>query len=84
MGAILYCFIGTVFIIVPVVEGKVWHCQTKAALCQKPYEPAVSGRKLTPLGKRGGAVEFEVPAVVKMTFLIEVIVNRRMDRSEFL
>ena len=61
-----------------------WHCQTKVALCQKPYEPAVSGRKFTPLGKRDGAIEFEVPAVQKMTFLVEVIVKRRMDRDEFL
>jgi hypothetical protein len=28
-----------------------------------------------PLGKRGGAIEFEVPAVVKMTFLVEVVVD---------
>ncbi len=61
-----------------------WHCQTKVTLCQKSYEPAISGRKLTPLGKRGGAVELEVPAVVKMTFLVEVVVKRRMDRGEFL
>ena len=40
------------------------HCQTKGALCQKPYEPAVSGRKLTPLGKRCGAIEFEDIAAV--------------------
>lgn len=60
------------------------HCQTKVSQCQKPYEPAVSGRKLTPLGKRGGAVKFEVAAVVKMTFLVEVIVKSRMDRGELL
>ncbi len=41
----------------------------------KTEEPPVSGRKLTPLSKRCGAVEFEVFAVVKMTFLVEVIVD---------
>jgi hypothetical protein len=60
------------------------HCQTKAALCQKPYELAISGRQLTPLGKRGGAIEFEVPAVVKMTFLVEMIMDRGVGGCEFL
>ena len=41
----------------------------------KAVEPAELGRKLTPLGKGDGAVEFEVLAAVKMTFLVEVIVD---------
>ncbi len=39
----------------------------------KTVEPASSGRKLTPLGKGGGAIEFEVFAAVEVTFLVEVI-----------
>ena len=43
----------------------------------------VSDRKFTPLGKGGGEVEFECLAIVEMTFLIEMIVDRRMNRGEF-
>jgi hypothetical protein len=39
---------------------------------------------LTPLSKRGGAIELEVFAAVKMTFLIEMVVDRRMDRCQLL
>ena len=45
----------------------------------KIVEPANSGSKLTPLGKGGGAVEFEVFATVEVTFLIEVIMDRSVD-----
>ncbi len=35
-----------------------------------------SGRgKFTPLGKGGGAIEFEILAAVKVAFLVEVVVN---------
>jgi len=34
------------------------------------------GRKSTPLCQGGGAIEFEVFAAVKVTFLIEVIVEQ--------
>ena len=43
-----------------------------------------SGCKLTPLGQSGGAIEFEVLAVVKMTFLVEMIVDRGVGGSKFL
>ena len=52
------------------------HCQIKATEFEKSHEPAVSDRKLTPFGKRSGAVQLEGLAVVKMTFLVEVIVKR--------
>jgi hypothetical protein len=39
---------------------------------------------LTPLCQGGGAIEFEVFGVVKMTFLIEMIVNRGVNRGKFL
>ena len=50
-------------------------CQIKANQSRKTEEPAVSGRKLAPLGKGSGAVKFEVFAAVKMTFLVEAIVD---------
>jgi hypothetical protein len=39
---------------------------------------------LTPLGKRCGAIEFEVPAAAKMTFLIEVVVDRGVSGGKLL
>jgi hypothetical protein len=39
---------------------------------------------VTPLCQGGGAIEFESFAVVKMTLLIEMIVDRRMGSDEFL
>ncbi len=50
-------------------------CQVKANGPPKTVEPESSGRKLTPLGKGGGAIEFEVFAAVEVTFLVEVIVD---------
>lgn len=35
----------------------------------------LSGRKLTPLDQRSGAIEFEDFTVEKMTFLIEVVMD---------
>ena len=56
----------------PNVSGR--HCQTNLI---EPVEPrGLSGYKLTPLGQGNGAVEFEALAVVKMTFLVEMIVDR--------
>ena len=48
-------------------------CQVKMNGPPKTVAPASSGRKLTPLGKGGGAIEFEVFAAVEVTFLVEVI-----------
>ncbi len=55
------------------------HCQTKTALCQKPYEPVVSGRQLTPLGQGGSAVLLEDIAAVEVAVLVEVVVDRGVD-----
>ena len=43
-----------------------------------------SARNLTPFGKGGRSVDFEVPAAVKMTFLIEMVVDRSVGRGELL
>jgi hypothetical protein len=43
-----------------------------------------SGGNLTPFGKGGRPVDFEVPAAVKVTFLVEMIVDRSVGRGEFL
>ncbi len=59
-------------------------CQVKMNGPPKNVEPASSSRKLMPLGKGGGAVEFEVFATVEVPFLVEVIVDRSVDRGEFL
>ena len=42
------------------------------------------GAELTPFGKSGGAVQFEVVPAVEVAFLIEEIVDGRMDGGEFL
>jgi len=39
---------------------------------------------LTPFGKRDRSVEFEVLVAVKMTFLVEMVVDRSVDRGELL
>jgi hypothetical protein len=52
------------------------HCQTKATMFEISRERVVSGGKLTPFDKSGRAVQFEGPAVIKVTFLVEVIVKR--------
>ena len=46
--------------------------------------PVVSSGNLTPFGKSDRSVEFEVMAAAKMTFLVKMIVDRSMDRYEFL
>jgi hypothetical protein len=39
---------------------------------------------LPPLGQGSGAIEFEVLPIEEVTFLIEMVVNRSVDRDEFL
>ena len=39
---------------------------------------------MTPLGHGGGPIEFEVYAVVKMTALVEVVVDRSVDGGDVL
>ena len=39
---------------------------------------------MTPLGQSGGAIEFEGFAIVKMTFLVEMIVDGGVGGSKFL
>ena len=46
--------------------------------------PVVSSGNLTPFGKGGQAVDFEVLAAAKMTFLVKMIVDRSVGLSEFL
>jgi len=60
------------------------HCQTKTALCQKPYKLAASGRQLTPLGQGGSAVLLEDIATVEVAVVVEVVVDRGVDGCEFL
>ncbi len=43
-----------------------------------------SGSKLTPLGEGGGAIELEILAAIKVALLVEMVVNRSMNGSEFL
>jgi hypothetical protein len=43
-----------------------------------------SGANLTPFGKGGRAVELEVSAAVKVTFLVKMVVDRRLNRGELL
>ena len=50
----------------------------------KSGPPVVSCGNLTPFGKGVRSVEFEVLAVAKMTFLVEMIVDRSVDRNELL
>ena len=50
-------------------------CQTKTSCFAQPHNRQISGRKLTPLRQGGGTIEFEVFAIVKMAFLIEMIVD---------
>ena len=50
----------------------------------KSRPPVVSSGNLTPFGKGVRSVEFEVLAVAKMTFLVEMIVDRSVNRNELL
>ena len=66
------------------IAARYGHCQTNADRSWNSRSREISGCKLTPLGQGGGAIEFEVLAVVKMTFLIEMIVNRGVGGSKLL
>jgi hypothetical protein len=46
--------------------------------------PANSSGNLTPFSKGGQSVEFEVLAAVKVAFLVEMVVDRSVDRGELL
>ena len=50
----------------------------------KSGPPVVSSGNLTPFGESGRSVEFEVLAAAKVTFLVKMVVDRSMDRNEFL
>ncbi len=50
-------------------------CQTKTSCFAQSHNRQISGRKLTLLHQGGGTIEFEVFAIVKMAFLIEMIVD---------
>ena len=56
-------------------EMSAGRCQRKANQSAQPRNRYISGRKFTPLGKGGGAIEFEVFAVVEVAFLVEVVVD---------
>jgi hypothetical protein len=60
-------------------------CQTNAnqSLFAPPAPPSGS-KKSTPFGQGGGAVQFESLSAVEGAFLIEMVVDRGMDRDEFL
>jgi hypothetical protein len=60
-------------------------CQTKANQSQFASKPRISGRAdLTPLGESGGAVALEIIAAVEVAFLVEMVVDERVDGGEFL
>ena len=44
----------------------------------------ISCSELTPFGKGGRSVEFEVLAAAKMAFLVKMVVDRSVDRGKFL
>ena len=51
------------------------HCQGKLHGAEKSGTVRLSDSKFTPLRKGGGAVQFEGLAIVKVSFLIEMIVD---------
>ena len=60
------------------------HCQTNLSRPAKVAGLRRSGRQLTPLGQDGGAVLLEDVAAVEVAVLIEMIMDRGVDRGEFL
>ena len=50
-------------------------CQTKTPGSAKTVMRPASGSKLTPFGRGGGAIEFEILAAVKVTLLVKMVVN---------
>ena len=51
---------------------------------RKSEPPVVSSGNFTPFGKSERAIGFEYLAAAKMTFLVKMVVDRGMDRNEFL
>lgn len=69
---------GTAEVMAPtrkICQDRIRHCQTNLNRPAKGANLRRSGRKLTPLGQGSSVIEFEVSAVVKMAFLVEVIVD---------
>ena len=65
-------------------QGYLGHCQTN---WMGPVEPTIEGSQTASWrhsAQGGRAIEFEAPAVVKMTFLVEMIVDRGVGGGEFL
>ena len=56
------------------------HSQTNLNRPAKGASPRHSGRQLTPLGQGGGTVLSEDVAAIEVTVLIEMIMDRRLDR----
>ena len=65
-------------------EKLIRRSQTKSNWYLKTVMPLPSGRKLPPLGYSYSAVELGCFPAVMMTFLIEMVVDRSVDRREFL
>ena len=42
------------------------------------------GTKQPPLGESSGAIEFKILSAVEVSFVVEMVVYRRMDRGELL
>ncbi len=61
-----------------------WHCQTNLSRPTKGVGPRRSGRQLTPLGQGGGTVLLEDVAAIEVALLIEMVMDRGVDGSEFL
>ena len=60
-------------------------CQTNSNQSQFDAETAnISGTKLTPLTKSGGAGQLEGISAGERSFLVEVVVDGGMDGGEFL
>ena len=60
------------------------HCQTNLNCPAKGAGLRRSGRQLTPLGQGGGTVLFVDVAAIEVAILIEMIMDRGVDDSEFL
>jgi len=56
-------------------NGASWHCQTNLNGPAKGAGLRRSGRQLTPLGQGGRTVLFEDIAAVKVTVVVEVVVD---------
>ena len=61
-----------------------WALSEESGRATKFEPPVVSSGNLTPFGKGGRSVEFEILAAAKMTFLVKMVVNRSVDRNELL